>query len=479
MVGCPAVVFFDDDTAPRPMNTPTATKQRKGAFPIWVVIAVGGVLTSVSLGIRSTFGVFLDPVVEGVLDGVQGPWGIAIAVQSIMWGISQPIAGAISDRYGGAVTFAGGTILYAIALLLMSTAQSAFMIILAGGFLTGIAVGAASFAVVLSAVGRMVSPARRSMALGIVSAAGSMGQFVLVPLARIMIDRWSWQDTFVVFAVVAAATILLTPSLRGSARRFFPEPAATANDRTLRDELRRAARARPYLLLNAAFFVCGFHVTFIGAYLPKYGEDLGHKGTATTALALIGLFNVFGSLAAGALGGRYSKTKLLGGIYAARAVVIAAYVLLPASPTYTLLFGAAIGLLWLSTVPLTSGMVTEQFGTTHSGALFGIVFFSHQLGAFAGALGGSWAHDRYGSYDLVWWIAVALGVAALLIHLSIEEGPIQDPPTAPARRGGLLPAGGMASVMLVVGIGAALLPALSAPDGFDGVLSWCFSVIEQ
>jgi len=314
------------------MNTPTATKQRKGAFPIWVVIAVGGVLTSVSLGIRSTFGVFLDPVVEGVLDGVQGPWGIAIAVQSIMWGISQPIAGAISDRYGGAVTFAGGTILYAIALLLMSTAQSAFMIILAGGFLTGIAVGAASFAVVLSAVGRMVSPARRSMALGIVSAAGSMGQFVLVPLARIMIDRWSWQDTFVVFAVIAAATILLTPSLRGSARRFFPEPAATANDRTLRDELRRAARARPYLLLNAAFFVCGFHVTFIGAYLPKYGEDLGHKGTATTALALIGLFNVFGSLAAGALGGRYSKTKLLGGIYAARAVVIAAYVLLRHHP---------------------------------------------------------------------------------------------------------------------------------------------------
>ena len=207
------------------------------------------------------------------------------------------------------------------------------------------------------------------------------------------------------------ATLLVRRFGKKLAKRFFPEPAATANDRTLRDELRRAARARPYLLLNAAFFVCGFHVTFIGAYLPKYGEDLGHKGTATTALALIGLFNVFGSLAAGALGGRYSKTKLLGGIYAARAVVIAAYVLLPASPTYTLLFGAAIGLLWLSTVPLTSGMVTEQFGTTHSGALFGIVFFSHQLGAFAGALGGSWAHDRYGSYDLVWWIAVALGVA--------------------------------------------------------------------
>ena len=460
------------------MTGAVATRQRKGAFPIWVVITVGGILTAVSLGIRSTFGVFLDPVVEGVLDGVQGPWGIAIAVQSIVWGVSQPIAGAVSDRYGGAITFAGGTVLYAIALLLMSTAQSAFMVIFAGGFLTGIAIGAASFAVVLSAVGRMVSPARRSMALGVVSAAGSMGQFILVPLARLLIDRWSWQDTFVAFAAIAAVAILLTPSLRGSATRHFPEPAETATGRTLRQEMRHAARARPYLLLNAAFFVCGFHVTFIGAYLPRYGEDLGHKGTAITALALVGLFNVFGSLAAGALGGKYSKTKLLAGIYAARAVVIGVYILLPAEPVFTLLFGAAIGLLWLSTVPLTSGMVTEQFGTTHSGALFGIVFFSHQLGAFAGALGGSWAHDRYGSYDLVWWIAVALGVAALLIHLSIEEGPIQDPPPTPARAGGLLPAGGLASVMLVVGIGAVLLPALTADDNIDGLLGWCFSVIE-
>jgi predicted MFS family arabinose efflux permease len=460
------------------MTGAVATRQRKGAFPIWVVITVGGILTAVSLGIRSTFGVFLDPVVEGVLDGVQGPWGIAIAVQSIVWGVSQPIAGAVSDRYGGAITFAGGTVLYAIALLLMSTAQSAFMVIFAGGFLTGIAIGAASFAVVLSAVGRMVSPARRSMALGVVSAAGSMGQFILVPLARLLIDRWSWQDTFVAFAVIATVAIVLTPSLRGSATRHFPEPAETATGRTLRQEMRHAARARPYLLLNAAFFVCGFHVTFIGAYLPRYGEDLGHKGTAITALALVGLFNVFGSLAAGALGGKYSKTKLLAGIYAARAVVIGVYILLPAEPVFTLLFGAAIGLLWLSTVPLTSGMVTEQFGTTHSGALFGIVFFSHQLGAFAGALGGSWAHDRYGSYDLVWWIAVALGVAALLIHLSIEEGPIQDPPPTPARAGGLLPAGGLASVMLVVGIGAVLLPALTADDNIDGLLGWCFSVIE-
>jgi len=454
----------------------SSTRTRKGAFPIWAVVTFGGLLTAISLGVRSTYGVFLDPVVDAVLDGAQGPWGIAIAVQSLMWGISQPVAGAVSDRYGGAVTFAGGTILYATSLLLMSTADSVFMIIFAGGFLTGIAVGAASFAVVLSAVGRMVSPERRSMALGVVSAVGSLGQFALVPLARILIERWSWEQTFVAFAIVTASTILLTPSLRGSARRFFPEPAATATDRTLRQELSRAARARPYLLLNAAFFVCGFHVTFIGAYLPRYGGDLGHESTATTALALIGLFNVFGSLAAGALGGKYSKTKLLAGIYGARAVVIALYVALPASPTNTILFGCAIGLLWLSTVPLTSGMVTEQFGTTHSGALFGIVFFSHQLGAFGGALGGGWAHDRFGSYDLVWWVAVALGVAALLIHLSIDEGPVADPPPATAGSRGLLPAGGMASVMLVVGIGAALLPAFTRNGEAATLLDICFSV---
>ncbi len=460
------------------VDTSLAPK-RKAAFPIWVVVTFGGLLTAISLGVRSTYGVFLDPVVEAVLEGAQGPWGIAIAVQSLMWGISQPVAGAISDRYGGAVTFAGGTALYAASLLLMSTASSTFMIIFAGGFLTGIAIGAASFAVVLSAVGRMVSPERRSMALGVVSAIGSLGQFALVPLARVLIDRWSWEQTFVAFAVLTASTVVLTPSLRGSARRFFPEPAATATDRTLRQELNRASRARPYLLLNAAFFVCGFHVTFIGSYLPRYGEDLGHKGTAVTALALIGLFNVFGSLAAGALGGKYSKTKLLAGIYAARAVVIALYVTLPASPTNTILFGCAIGVLWLSTVPLTSGMVTEQFGTTHSGALFGIVFFSHQLGAFGGALGGGWAHDRFGSYDLVWWIAVALGVAALLIHLSIDEGPIADPPPAPAGGRGLLPAAGIASVMLVIGIGAALLPAFTRNGEAATLLDICFSLATQ
>lgn len=461
------------------MTSIASKRARGGAFPVWVVIVVGGLLTSASLGIRGTFGLFLDPIVDSVLDGVQGPFGLAVAIQAIVWGLSQPVAGAIADRYGAAVTFFGGSVLYAGSLLLLSTADSSAMVVFSAGFLTGIAVGAASFAVVLSAVGRMVSAEKRSMALGIVSALGSLGQFVSIPLARWLINTWSWRVALVVFAAIIAATVVFTPALRGSARRHFPEPEDTGTDRTLRDELRRAARARPYLLLNAAFFVCGFHVTFIGTYLPRHGIDLGHESAAVTALALVGLFNVIGSFTAGALGGRYSKTMLLAGIYAARALFIAVYMLVPASPTVTLIFGGAIGLLWLSTVPLTSAMVSEQFGTTHAGALFGLVFLSHQFGALLGALMGANLYDIYGSYNLVWWIAVALAVFAMVMHLMIEEGPIPEAPIAlNPRRGGLAPAGALSSVLAVIGIASITMAATGAGAAeADDLLAWCFSVI--
>jgi MFS family permease len=319
---------------------------------------------------------------------------LAIAVQQIVWGVSQPIAGAISDRFGAARVLAAGAILYGLALVLMSTASGPGMLIFSTGFLTGLSVGAASFAVVLSAVGRMVPAERRLMTLGIVSAIGSLGQFALVPVAR-------------------------------------------------------AARARPYLLLNGAFFVCGFHVTFIATHLRSDSEDLGQStAAASTALALIGLFNVFGSLAAGWLGARYSNTKLLAGIYGLRAVVITAFMLVPASSGLTVAFGAAIGVLWLSTVPLTSGMVTEQFGTAHSGTLFGIVFLSHQVGAFAGAWMGGELADATGSYDSAWWIAVGLGAMAMVLHLLISDGPVPDLPS-PGRRVRLAPAGGAALLVLL------------------------------
>ena len=424
------------------------TAPRGSRLPVWAVIAAGGVITAISLGVRSTFGLFLDPVIES-LDTDRGTFALAVAIQQVVWGLSQPIAGAVSDRYGAARTLAGGTVLYFVAMVLMSTAESTGMLLLSAGFLTGLSVGAASFAVVLSAVGRMVEPAKRSMALGIVSAVGSLGQFILVPVARNRIDATSWEDTAVLLAVIALAAVVFTPAIKGRAADFVTSDAGSdPSTRPLRDELRRAAHARPYLLLNGAFFVCGFHVTFIATHLPSYSEDLGQAGSAaSTSLALIGLFNVFGSLAAGWLGARHSKTKLLAGIYGLRAIVISGFVLLPASSGLTIAFGAAIGVLWLSTVPLTSGMVAEQFGTAHSGTLFGIVFLSHQVGAFGGAWIGGELADATGSYDSSWWIGVGLGVLAMVLHLLITEGPVPEPP--PVGSGGVRIAPTAAAVAMV------------------------------
>jgi predicted MFS family arabinose efflux permease len=458
--------------------TAVAAPKRK-AFPLWLVIALGGVLTSMSLGVRSTFGVFLEPVVDGVLDGVQGPFGLAVAIQSIIWGLSQPIAGAISDRYGAAVTFAGGSVLYALALFLMSNASGAASVVFSAGFLTGVAIGAASFSVVLSAVGRMVPAERRAMALGIVSALGSLGQFVLVPLARVLIDNIGWRDTFLVMAAIVVASMLVIPSLRGTSSKYFPDlEVAEADKRTLREELRRAAAHKPYLLLNLAFLVCGFHVTFIGTYLPRYGEDLGHRTAATTALAMIGLFNFFGSLAAGWFGTRYSKTKILALIYAMRGVFIAAYLLLPASPALTIAFGCGMGVLWLSTVPLTSAMVSEMFGTTHAGALFGIVFVSHQIGALIGALGGARAYDAWGSYDVVWWIGVALGGMGMVAHLLITEGEAPPPPEGVGVLPRIAPQVGV--WLLALGVLSTLTltdAASAAAEGTSDIFGWCWSTL--
>ena len=444
------------------------TSPASRAPPVGVVIAVGGLLTSISLGARSTFGLFLDPVVDGVLDGVQQPFAIAIALQSIAWGLTQPIAGAISDRFGAAPVLAGGFVLYALALLLFSASDSGVAIVASVGLMTGVAVGAASFAVVLSAVGRVVPAERRTFALGLVSAIGSLGQFVLVPVVDRLLDTGSWRPVAVLLAVIVAIGVVAAPALRGTAAAR--SGVAGEDGRTLRTEFGRAIRSRPYLMVNAAFFVCGFHVTFIATYLPRHGDDLGHASAAAIALSLIGLFNVVGSLAAGWLGQRHSKTHLLAGIYGLRATVIAGYMLVPASGAVTIVFGALIGVLWLSTVPLTSAMVTEQFGTRHAGALFGVVFLSHQVGALAGALSGGSLYDATGSYDVVWWIAVALGVAAAAAHLSISDGPILPSPVAhaPGRRWAF----GGASVVLVAS--ALTVATVVHTDDAEAVApAWC------
>ncbi len=431
-----------------------------------IMVAAGSIIAAIALGVRSTFGLFIDPIVDSI--GVdKGTIGLAIAIQNLMWGVAQPFAGAVADRFGTARVLAVGAVGYAAGIVVMSQATSGSDLIVSG-FIIGVATGAASFAVVLAAIGRVAPVERRSMALGITTAMGSAGQIVLLPLTRSLLDTNDWQRVLQILAAIAVVIVIATPFLRSvvsTSATAADEPVAVP----LRQELRRAAHARSYILLNAAFFVCGFHVTFIGTHLPGYVEQLGQPGaTASTALALVGLFNIAGSLAAGVLGAKHSKTKLLAGIYLSRAVVIAAFVLAPKSVGATIAFGAAMGVLWLSTVPLTSGIVAQQFGTAHAGTLFGIVFLAHQLGAFLGAwLGGELA-DATDSYVSSWWIAIALGLFATVMHLMIDEGPVPEPPP-PAESGlRIAPAGGVAALALVAGSAAALAPARAAADTPDG-----------
>ena len=389
-----------DPATAAPAATPAAAAPaatHRPRFPLWVAIVAGGAITAVSLGVRSTFGLLLEPIADG-LDTQTGSIAIAIAVQNLLWGFSQPVAGAISDRFGAARTLAGGGVLYLAAMLLLAQASAPGMVLVSGGFVTGVAIGVASFAVVLSAVGKMAPPEKRSLYLGIVSAVGSLGQFVLVPITQWHLDRNDWSDTVVVLGLVAAVIVLVAPFMTMSRVDVGPADTGLGDDaasgggaapepgRTLRQELRRAGHSRSYLMLNGAFFVCGFHVTFIGVFLPGYAEDGGlSPSTASTALALIGLFNVAGSLIVGVLGQRMRFTTVLAWIYGLRAVVIAGYILVPLSATSTIVFSMGMGLLWLATVPMTSAIVTQQFGPAHAGALFGIVFLSHQLGSFVGA----------------------------------------------------------------------------------------------
>jgi len=391
--------------------------------PLWLLLVAASMVTSLSLGVRSTFGLFLDPIVDSTTI-TKPQFALAIAIQNLIWGLGQPIAGALADRYGSARVLTMGAALYGAGLLMVAKTASAFGLYLSAGLLVGIAISAASFTVVLASVGRTVAPQRRSMALGIVTAMGSVGQFVLVPVVQRLIDSWGWITAVQFLAVAILGIVIVAPVMRqGGSERNQQNPALD-DPGHLVDDLNRARRSVSYYLLNFAFFVCGFHVTFIGIHLVSYAEGVGEsRRTAALALSLIGLFNIVGSFTAGALGGRYSKTRLLSIIYFGRAVVIAGFVMIPITRPSIIIFGAAIGLLWLSTVPLTSGIVMGQFGPTHAGTLFGVVFLSHQLGAFGGAwLGGALA-ERAGSYMPVWWIAVGLGVAAAAAHLFIDEGP--------------------------------------------------------
>lgn len=381
-----------------------------------IVVACGCLIALLSFGVRASFGLFTGPISD------TNGWGrevfaLAIALQNLLWGAGQPFAGALADRFGSARVLAVGGILYAAGVALMAVADTPLMMHLSAGVLIGLGLAGASFTIVMAALARRVPPERRSWAMGIATAAGSLGQFLMAPLGQAFILAYGWQTALLIMAL----GMLTVPAL-ASAMVSQPQAPAAASELGFKDALAQAFGHRSYLLLIAGFFVCGFHVAFITVHLPPYLTDIGAPPQlAAWSIALIGLANIVGSYGAGVIGGIWSKRWLLSIIYFLRAVVILTFISLPVTPWGVLLFAFVMGILWLSTVPPTSGLVAVMFGTRYMATLFGFVFFSHQVGAFLGVWLGGVLFEAYGSYDMVWWMAIALGLFAALVHLPIEE----------------------------------------------------------
>ena len=392
------------------------------ALPL--VIVAGCLIALLSNGPRTTMGLFLAPITE-VRGWSRETFALSIAIQNIVWGIAQPIAGAIADRYGTGRVLAGGGVLYAIGLALIAWAPTPVWLALTAGVIMGVGMAAASFFLVLAAFGKRVPPEKRSIVFGIGTAAGSMGQFLFAPLGQSLIQTFGWQQAL----IILGAMMLMIPVLAIALSGHPGAGAQAVREQTFGQALTEAFGHGSYLLLTAGFFVCGFHVAFILTHLPPYIVDRGlDPRIGAWALALIGLFNVFGSLASGWLAQSRPKPMLLSLIYFGRALAIALFVLLPPSPVTVLVFSAVMGVLWLSTVAPTNGLVAVMFGTKYLGTLSGIVFLSHQVGAFLGVWLGGRLYDQTGSYDVVWWLGVALGIFAGLVHLPIKERPVAAAP---------------------------------------------------
>lgn len=383
------------------------------------IIVFACLIALITFGTRAGFGLFLTPISETYGWGRE-IFAIAIGIQNLMWGVGQPVAGALADRYGTARVLIIGALIYIAGFYLMSVSATPAMLHLSAGFLIGVGGAGASFGLVMAAVGRMMPDDKRPMALAIVVASSSMGQFLLVPLGQSFIAAYGWQTALI---LIGSLLFLVIPLSAPFARN--ERAGANQFQQSLSEALSEAARHRSYVLLVAGFFVCGFHVAFIQTHLPAYIEDQGVASwVGGWAIGLVGLFNIFGSLLAGYIGSRWSMKNLLTLIYLARALAITIYITLPVTAASTLVFAAVMGLLWLSTVPATSGLVALMFGPRYMATLFGIVFFSHQIGAFIGVWLGGYLFDTFGTYAPVWWAGVGLGLLAAILHWPIVEKPI-------------------------------------------------------
>ena len=388
-----------------------------------VILVCGTAIALISFGVRTAFGVFLQPV-SADLGWGREVFALALAVQNLLWGASQPFTGAIADRFGAARVATVAAVLYVLGVYLMSQAETPLDIVLSNGVLIGLGLSGTGFTLILSVVSQHAPAHRRSLYIAIASAGGSSGQLIMAPLGQSFLAAYGWSTALVLLAVICclmvplAAALAAPPGVSAGSRRAAPRQSVV-------EALREAGSHPGFWYLNAGFFVCGFHVIFIATHLPAYIVDSGQPASlGASALALIGFGNIIGSYSSGILGGRYSRKYMLSSLYLARAVVIATFVLVPVSAASILAFAFAMGLLWLSTVPLTGGLVSQIFGVRHMGMLFGIVFFSHQVGGFLGAWLGGRIYDETGSYDIVWWVAVALGVAAAALHWPINERPV-------------------------------------------------------
>jgi MFS family permease len=406
------------------------TTQTPQKLSMTQVLLCGALIVTLSMGIRHGFGLWLQPVTQEQ-GWTRQTFAFAIGIQNISWGIFGIFAGMVADKFGAFRVIVVGALLYAAGLAGMAMATTPLMFTLTAGVLLGAAQAGTTYAVIYGVIGRNVDPAKRSWAMGVAAAAGSFGQFLMVPTEGFLISHFGWKEALFVLGAAALLIMPLALFLRESG--FAAGAAQVKREQSIWQALTEAFKYPSFQLLMAGYFVCGFQVVFIGVHMPSYLKDKGlSPQVASYALALIGLFNVFGTYLAGALGQKMAKKHILSFIYIARAVAISLFLLAPLSPTSVYIFASGMGLLWLSTVPPTNAVLAQIFGIQHMSMLSGFVFFSHQIGSFMGVWLGGFLYDKTGSYDIVWYIAIALGVFAALINLPVRESAIE--------RGGMQPA---------------------------------------
>ncbi|MFC7377084.1 MFS transporter [Brevundimonas sp. GCM10030266] len=395
---------------------------------VWIMILTGAVIVTLSMGVRQSFGLFLGPLgLELQVD--RQTFGLIVAGQNLLFGLLQPFVGAWADRHGAGKVAVVGAAVYVIGLIVAATAANAVGLAIGFGALVGLAMAGCTFTVILGAVGKIVPADKRTLAFGIVTAGGSFGQFLVVPAAQGLLDALDWRWTLIVMGGLVALIVPLALGVAGKP----PASISEQDGPPIGQALKEAFGDRSFWLLNAGFFVCGFHIAFVGTHLPSYIRDQGLPAeVGAWSLALIGLFNIAGSWLWGAWGSKRSKKGLLALLYALRAVTIVIFLLLPITPVSVLVFAATFGFLWLGTVPLTNGLVAQIYGLRHLSALGGIVFLSHQVGAFLGAWLAGAAFDATGSYLLIWLVSIGLGLLAAAANLPIREAPLVRPEQVPA-----------------------------------------------